>query len=57
MAQRMEGRRLDYRTSEQREADLAVAGRADCGCWYSAEDEIPCIHDLQLAGMESRRHD
>mgnify|MGYP003394444004 CR=1 FL=1 len=27
---------------------LAVAGKANCGCVYHAEEGIPCPHDLAL---------
>lgn len=29
--------------------DESCFGRAHCGCWYSAEEGILCIHDIQLA--------
>jgi hypothetical protein len=32
-----------------------LCGRAKCGCWYSAEDGVPCHHDLQLATKEELR--
>lgn len=28
-----------------------IAGRANCGCVYHAEQGIPCKHDLELAGL------
>ncbi|MEK7576358.1 MAG: hypothetical protein AAB482_01555 [Patescibacteria group bacterium] len=40
---------IDERTPEQVAADLAIVGRANCGCWYSAEQGIPCEHDIALA--------
>jgi hypothetical protein len=29
--------------------DHKIAGKAKCGCWYHAEDGIPCEHDIALA--------
>ena len=29
------------------DAEMAVAGKVECGCWYHAEDGIPCVHDLE----------
>lgn len=31
------------------DSKLAIAGKADCGCVYHAEDGIPCPHDIELA--------
>jgi hypothetical protein len=28
--------------------DYEVAGRAQCGCVYHAEEGVPCVHDLEL---------
>jgi len=41
-------RRLQDLSDTEREA---IAGMASCGCWYYAEQGIPCEHDLALAGV------
>jgi hypothetical protein len=32
-------------------ADEAIAGKAQCGCVYHAEEGIPCEHDRALAAL------
>ncbi len=48
----MTKKREDKATVEK-EVDPSIVGIANCGCWYHAEDGVPCEHDLKLA--EKRR--
>ena len=45
----MDDTSIDLRTPTEREADLRIAGQANCGCVHHAEQGIPCLHDFQLA--------
>lgn len=30
---------------------IDIAGEAQCGCWYHAEDGLSCNHDLEKIGI------
>lgn len=32
---------------------IDIAGEAQCGCWYHAEDGLSCVHDLAKIGIEA----
>lgn len=47
---RHESSRQEFLAFYLEELKQSVAGKANCGCVYHAEDGIPCEHDLALLG-------